>query len=69
MQSLPTDVEGSSERLVHRTSPEVSRYFQGIGTPVPNTVPCNKEKEEERQLPVDHALREGGKFKGLHASL
>jgi hypothetical protein len=57
MQSLPIDLNGSGEGLVYWTSPEVSRHFQGAGTPIPSTVPCNAEEEEECHLPVD--LRQG----------
>jgi hypothetical protein len=57
MQGFPTDVERSGERLVYWTSPEVSRHFQGAGTPVLNTVPRDKKKEEERHLSIDHASR------------
>jgi hypothetical protein len=69
MQGFPTDVERSGERLVYWTSPEVSRHFQGAGTPIPNIVPRNKKKEEKRHLSIDHASRERGELEGLHASL
>jgi hypothetical protein len=69
MQSLPIDLKGGGEKLVHWTSPEVNKHFQGTGTPVPSTVPCNMKEEEECHLLVDSTSREGGNPKGLHASL
>ena len=69
MQSLPIELKRSGEGLVYWTSLEVSRHFQGAGTSVPSTVPCNAEKKEECHLFVDFVPREGGNLERLHASL
>jgi hypothetical protein len=57
MQGFPANVERSGEGLVYWTSTKVSRHFQGARTPVLNTIPCDKKKEEERHLSIDHASR------------
>jgi hypothetical protein len=69
MQGFPTDLERSGERLVYWAPPEVCRHFQGVRTPLLNTVPCNTKKEEECNLFTNHAPREGRKLEGLHASI
>ena len=52
-RAFPLDPDRGGEGLVYGTFPEVSRHFQGARTPIPNTVSCHTEEEEECYRLVD----------------